>query len=244
MTLNMNSININSIILAGLAFGLSPASFASDTHTSDHGDAIFHKFRLEAAAGEADGKGYSSFDLDGWIGTDQNKLWIKSEGQRTNSNTEKQNLWALYSRNIATFWDAQVGVRVDNDPKATTYFVAGFEGLAPYFFETEAHAFVNKDGDVSFRLKQRNDFLVTQRFILQPFLELTANGQSDKSSKQGAGLSKGELGLQARYEITRKFAPYFEVKYDRKFGHTASFAKAENEDVDAWVAQLGLRLLF
>lgn len=238
------SINIKSVVLAGLALGLSAASFADDTHTSEHGDAVFHKVRLEAAAGEADGKEYSSFDLDGWIGTDQNKLWIKSEGQRTNSNTEKLNLWALYSRNIATFWDAQVGVRVDNNPKATTYLVAGFEGLAPYFFETEAHAFVSKEGDVSFRLKQRNDFLVTQRFILQPFVELNVNAQSDKSSKQGAGLSKGELGLQARYEITRKFAPYFEVKYDRKFGQAASYARAENEDVDAWIAQLGLRLLF
>ena len=182
--------------------------------------------------------------MDGWLGTDQNKLWIKSEGERTNGKTEKLNVWVLYSRNMATFWDAQVGVRVDNDPKATTYFVAGFEGLAPYFFETEAHAFVSKDGDVSLRFKQRNDFLVTQRLILQPFFELTANGQSDESSRQGSGLSKGELGVQARYEITRKFAPYFEMKYHRKFGQTASYAKADHEDVDAWVAQVGLRLMF
>ena len=238
------SINIKSFIYAGLALGLSPFSFADDLHRMEHGDAVFHKVRLEAAAGDAGGKGYSSFDLDGWIGTDENKLWIKSEGQRTGINTEKLNVWALYSRNIATFWDAQIGVRVDNDPKASTYLVMGFEGLAPYFFETEAHALINKDGDVSFRLKQRNDFLVTQQFILQPFIELTANGQSDKASKQGAGFSKGELGVQARYEVTRKFAPYFEVKYDRKFGQTASYAKAENEDVGSWVAQLGLRLMF
>ncbi len=103
---------------------------------------------------------------------------------------------------------------------------------------------MSKDGDLSFRLKQRNDFLVTQRFILQPFVELIVNGQSDKVSKQGAGLSRTELGVQARYEFTRKFSPYFEVKYDRKFGQTASYAKAENEDIDAWVAQIGLRVMF
>lgn len=238
------STNIKFIIFIGLALALSSESFAEDPHMSEHGDAVFHKMRVEAATGEADGKGYSSFDLDGWVGTDQNKLWIKSEGQRTNGNTEKLNVWALYSRNIATFWDAQVGVRVDNDPTASTYFVAGFEGLAPYFFETEAHALVSKDGDLSFRFKQRNDFLVTQRFILQPFVELMVNGQIDKVSKQGAGLSKGELGVQARYEFTRKFAPYFEVKYDRKFGQTAAYAKAESEDVDAWIGQIGLRLMF
>lgn len=238
------SINIRSIIFASLASGLSFSVCADDLHGSEHGDAVFHKMRFEAATGEADGKGYSNFDLDGWVGTDQNKLWIKSEGQRTGGNTEKLNVWALYSRNIATFWDAQVGVRVDKDPKASTYFVVGFEGLAPYFFETEAHAFVNKDGDVSLRIKQRNDFLVTQRFILQPFVELMVNAQSDQASRQGAGFSKGELGVQARYEFTRKFAPYFEVKYDRKFGQTAAYAKAESEDVDAWVAQMGLRLMF
>jgi len=238
------SINIKTFIYTGLALGLSPFSFADDLHGIEHSDAVFHKVRLEAAAGEADGKGYGSYDLDGWVGTDQNKLWIKSEGQRTNGNAEKLNVWALYSRNIATFWDAQIGVRVDNDPKASTYLAMGFEGLAPYFFETEAHTLINKEGDISFRLKQRNDFLVTQRFILQPFVELNVNGQSDKASKQGAGLSKGELGVQARYEFTRKFAPYFEVKYDRKFWQTASYAKVEGEDVDAWVAQLGLRLMF
>ncbi|MFZ9642454.1 MAG: copper resistance protein B [Candidatus Methylopumilus sp.] len=238
------SINIKSIIFAGLALGLGATSFADELHTSEHGDAIFHKVRLEAGAGEADGKGYGSFDLDAWIGTDQNKLWIKSEGQRTNSHTEKLNLWALYSRNIASFWDAQIGVRVDDDPKATSYLVAGFEGLAPYFFETEAHAFISKDGNLSFRLKQRNDFLITQRLIVQPYVEAALYAQSVKQSNIGAGLSQAEFGIQTRYEFTRKFAPYFDVKYERKFGETASFAKRANEDVDSFVAMIGLRMMF
>jgi hypothetical protein len=57
---------------------------------AEHGGAIFHMFRLEADAGSnTDGTPLQSWDLDGWIGTDENKLWIKSEGERADSKLEE-----------------------------------------------------------------------------------------------------------------------------------------------------------
>ena len=60
----------------------------------------------------------------------------------------------------------------------------------------------------------------------------------------GAGLSSGEIGLQTRYEITRKFAPYVDLKYERKFGETSSIAKREEGDNDNFIAAVGVRFMF
>lgn len=210
----------------------------------EHGGQIFHMFRLEADTGIDRGDSVSNWDLDGWIGTDENKLWLKSEGEHSEGELEEAELWALYSRNIATFWDAQAGIRYDFEPESTAYLALGFNGLAQYYFETEAHLFVSEHGDVTARLRQENDSLLTQKLILQPYAEINLSAQDVPEQEIGAGISDGKIGLQTRYELTRKFAPYIDVHYGRKFGETASIAKSEGEDKDELVGAIGLRLMF
>ena len=211
----------------------------------EHGGGIFHMFRLETDAGSnSKGDPVQSWDLDGWVGTDENKLWLKSEGERKDSKLESAEFWALYSRNIATFWDAQAGIRYDDKPKSTTYLTLGFNGLAPQWFETEAHLFISEHGDVTARLRQENDFLLTQKLILQPYVEVNLSAQDVHEQDIGAGVVDGQIGLQTRYEFTRKFAPYVDVHYGRKFGETSSIAKSHGEDNDELVGSVGLRLMF
>lgn len=219
-------------------------SLAENMHHADEHPTIFHAFRLETDVGNSREGTLATWDFDGWIGSDYNKLWLKSEGERVDNDTHQSEYWALYSRNIATFWDAQIGVRHDTDPRSTSYLVAGFEGLAPHFFETEAHIFVSDDGEVTARLRQENDFLITQRLITQPYIELNFSAQDAEEQEIGAGLTSGELGLQTRYEITRKFAPYVDVRYERKFGETSALARKHGESRDDLIASIGLRLMF
>lgn len=222
-----------------LLLALSPDSHAHEDMP------VFHAFRLELDAGEnRDNQSVSNWNLDGWLGGDDNKLWLKSEGAVVGHNTETSENWALYSRNIATFWDAQVGVRYDDHPESTSYFVAGFTGLAPYHFETEAHLFASDEGDVSFRLHGETDFLLTQTLILQPFLELNVFAQDVKELDVGSGLSDASIGLQLRYEITRKLAPYIEVSYDSLFGDTADMADAKGEHTSDCTITAGIRFMF
>lgn len=208
-----------------------------------HGSQLFHMFRLEADYGGGN-SAIASWDMDGWIGGDDNKLWLKSEGDYTDDTLEAAEFWALYSRNVDTFWDVQAGFRYDDKPKATTYAVFGLNGLAPYFFETEAHLFISNKGDVSARLREENDFLLTQKLIIQPYAEVNLFAQDIPEQEIGAGISDGQIGLQTRYEITRKFAPYIDVHYERKFGETASLAKRNGEDKDELIGAVGLRLMF
>lgn len=231
-------------ILAALLMMASSPVIAGDPHKDEHGGQIFHMFRLEADTGTGSGDTISTWDFDGWVGTDENKLHLKSEGEAEDGDVHDAEFWAMYSRNIDTFWDAQVGVRYDSEPRSTSYLVAGFEGLAPQFFEMEAHVFVSADGDISVRLRQEKDFLLTQRLIVQPYLEANLFVQNVPELEKGSGLSDGEVGVQLRYEITRKFAPYVDVRYERKFGNTASIAIAGGEDRDAVIGSVGIRLMF
>ncbi len=233
---------------AFLFMAFSATAYAQDaaTHPADHqhGSEIWHMFTLETDYGGGEHGPVASWDLNGWIGTDENKLWLKSEGENEDGTTEQAEFWAMYSRNIHDFWDLQGGIRHDTQPHSTTYAVFGVEGLASYFFETEAHLFVSDEGDVSARLRQENEFLLTQKLILEPYAEINLFAQDVEEQDVGAGLSSGEIGLQTRYEITRKFAPYVDLKYERKFGETSSIARQEEGDNDNFIAAVGIRFMF
>lgn len=231
-------------VFAALLLPFLPAWATEEGSAHEHGGQIFHVFRLETGVGSGGGERSANWDFNGWVGGDTDKLWLKSEGERSRGKTRQAEFWAMYSRNIATFWDAQAGIRHDTRPGALTYLTLGFEGLAPYFFETQAHLFLSRDGDISARLHEENDFLLTQRLILQPYLEANLYAQDVPSRDVGAGIADVTFGLQTRYEFTREFAPYLDVGYERKFGETASIARGNGEDDDAIVGMAGLRFMF
>lgn len=232
------------IALAAIIATHASANDMGHNMAKEHGGQSFHMLRLETDYGGSKDGQIASWDLDGWIGTDENKLWLKSDGEHKEGQLEDAEFWALYSRNIATFWDAQIGVRYDIEPTSTAYAAVGFIGLAPYFFETEAHLFVSNQGHISARLREENDFLLTQKLIFQPYVQLNLSAHDVPERNMGAGIVDGQIGLQTRYEFTRKFAPYVDVHYDRKFGETSSMGLNNGEDNDELVGAIGLRLMF
>jgi len=212
---------------------------------ADEGQTIFHAFKLETDIGDKDGDVFYSWDFDGWIGGDVNKLYLKSEGEKVDGETiEQAEYYAIYSRNIARFWDAQIGVRFDEQPQSTNYLVIGFEGLAPYFFETQAHLFFSDEGNVTAKLHQSKEFLLTQKLITEPYFEIDFSAQNVPELEIGSAITSGEFGIQIRYEITRKFAPYIDFKYERKFGKTSAIARRQGENRDDFIASVGVRLMF
>lgn len=233
-----------SMLIAIMATENSEAETLHRDMAREHGEEIFHAFRLESDYGANKDSSVASWDLEGWIGNDENKLWLKSEGEYRDGHRESTEFWALYSRNISTFWDLQAGIRHDDKPMPISYAVVGINGLAPYFFETESHLFISENGEVSARLKAGTDFLITQKWIIQPYLEANFSAQDVVSQEIGSGLTGGQMGLQIRYELTRKFAPYLDIHYDRKFGETSLLTKNRGEDSDEYVGAIGLRLMF
>jgi len=93
-------------------------------------------------------------------------------------------------------------------------------GLAPYWFELDAAAYLGAGGRTALRFEAEYELLITQRLILQPRIELNAYGKSDPDRGIGSGLSDVAAGLRLRYEITRQFAPYIGVEWVSRYGET------------------------
>jgi copper resistance protein B len=184
-------------------------------------------------------------DAQMWIGQDLNKLWLKTEVEQLDGQTEEAEVQALYSRAIASYWDLQVGWRHDIRPKPNRDWLAvGFEGLAPYWFEIDAAAFVGESGQLAARLEAEYEWMFTQRWVLSPEMEVNLHTKNDQQTGTGSGLSDLELGLRLRYEIRREFAPYIGVNWTQKFGNTADFARDEGEDSSDVQMVAGVRVWF
>jgi copper resistance protein B len=182
----------------------------------------------------------------GWIGTDYDKFWIKTEGfRRTDGKVEDGRHEFLYSRAISTYFDLQGGLRSDLDSRRTRNWAAlGIQGLAPFFFNVEGTGYVSDQGHLAARFEASYDLLLTNRLILQPEFEINVYSKSDPSRLIGAGISDIDTGLRLRYEIDRKFAPYVGVAYEGKFGQTASFARRAGESTSGVRFVFGIRSWF
>lgn len=232
------------VAAGAMALGATPAAAQEPASAQPtHDSPIFNRIVTELDyAPKHDG--ILTWDIDGWVGGDYERVWLRSEGEATDGKLETAEAQLYYGWNVAPFWDALVGLRQDFEPKSKTYLAASVVGLAPYFFETEASLFVSTEGDVSARLKQNFDLLITQKLVAEPHVEANLFAQDVPELGVGAGISDVEAGLQLRYEIVRKFAPYVDVVWSRKLGETASLARAAGDDPADMTVRLGLRFWF
>jgi copper resistance protein B len=127
---------------------------------------------------------------------------------------------------------------------ARNWLALGVQGLAPYWFETEATAYVRAGGAIAARFDVRYEVLFTQRLILEPELGANFYSKNDPQHATGSGLSDLEFGLRLRYEVRRQFAPYVGVSWTRRFGNTARFAQAGGGERSSVSAVAGVRLWF
>lgn len=186
------------------------------------------------------------FDGQGWYGGDINKLWIKAEAEYSFAEEELEDaeIQALWSRAIAPYFDVQAGLRYDLEPKGRTHAVIGVQGLAPYWFEVDAAAFVSTEGDVTARIEAEYELLLTQRLILQPRLEANLSAQEIVELQIGSGLTNVDAGLRLRYEFVREFAPYIGVEWQRAIGDTADLIEAVGGEKDRAALLIGIRTWF
>lgn len=192
-----------------------------------------------------DGQTYS-WHAQGWYGGDIHRFWWKSEGEGAfNNELEDAELQLLYSRAITPYFDLQAGVRQSYlDGQDRTDLVVGVQGLAPYWFEVGAAAFVSTDGDFTARAEAEYDLRLTQKLILQPSAELNLAAQDIPALDIGAGLTSAELALRLRYEFSRRFAPYIGIEWTSALGQTHDIRQALGEDTQSTRTLIGLRALF
>jgi copper resistance protein B len=189
----------------------------------------------------------TGFEWEGqsWIGTDLNRLWLRSEGERVDGRTHSADLEVLYGHSVSPWWDVVTGIRHDFKPGASQDFAAiGVMGLAPYKFEVAATAYIGQSGQTSARVEVEYETLLTNRLILQPLIEVNLYGRDDARRGIGSGFSTIEAGLRLRYEFTRQFAPYIGIVREHAFGGTADLLRDDGEDIDDTRITAGVRIWF
>lgn len=198
--------------------------------------------RLEAWNDDGDGQ---AWEAQGWLGNDNHRLWLRSEGEREAGRTSHADVEVLYGRPIARWWDLVAGVRHDFAPGAgRSHAAIGVIGTAPYKFEVEATGYLDTSGRMSARVEAEYELLLSNRLILQPVIEAEWHARDDRSRGIGAGVSTAEAGLRLRYEFTRRFAPYVGVVHARSFGGTADLRRDDGEPVEETLLIAGIRVWF
>ena len=184
-------------------------------------------------------------EAQGWIGKDINKFWVKADIEQVDGETEENELQFLYSRAIAPYWDFQIGWRHDDRPSPDRDWLAlGIQGVAPYFFEVDAAAFIGENGQTALRLEAEYEVMFTQKLVLAPEVSFDFHSKDDEETGVGSGLSTSEIGLRLRYEIKREFAPYIGINWTNKYGDTADFARDEGESTRDTQIVVGFRAWF
>ena len=219
-----------------------------DDHLKEHGGQIYQVTRLENAwMVDEDGKGNLGTKLETLIGTDENRLFIEANSEKSESNDPKYDVSALYSRNVAPFWDIQAGVRYSEDRNNNSNRVdgvVGILGLAPYFFETQAYLYGGENNFWGASFDVDRDLLLTQKLITQPYIEadIVLNDNSDFASK--TGLSELKTGIKTRYEITKRIRPFVDVAYQYEKGLKETRFQQATDSEKGWLYGAGIEFVF
>lgn len=189
-----------------------------------------------------------SWDMEGWYGGDYNRFWFKSEGEKSTVESDYNlDLRLLYGRFIRRYTDFQVGIRFETQRfrganVARPHAVIGLQVLVPYRYEIEPELYIDPQGNVSGRFEASRDYLMTQRWVLQPRIEANIAAQRVERFGVGRGLNDVELGFRLRYAVRREFAPYIGVSFERSFFGTADLVGQAGGDPSQVRFLMGVRL--
>jgi len=232
---------------ADLYFDPAAMARAREQLITENGGMRTHAIILEQLeAGFDDESETYAWHVQGWYGGDVHRFWWKSEGEGAfGEEIEHAELQLLYSRAVTPYFDLQAGLRQSYlDGEDRTDLVVGVQGLAPYWFEVGAAAFVSTEGDVTARVEAEYDLRLTQKLILQPSAELNFAAQDIPDLDVGAGFTDANVGVRLRYEISRSFAPYVGVEWTSALGETRDIRESLGADTQSTRAIIGLRALF
>lgn len=222
------------------------AAFPVLEHAHGHHESLQSKVLIDHVEfWDADPGTGLAWEAKAWLGSDINRLWVRTAGERVAGETEAAGIELMYGHAVSAWWDVLVGVRHDEYPAEPQDFLAlGFIGMAPYKFEVEATAYVGRSGQSGLRLAAEYESLISSRWVLQPALEADFYGKSDPQRGLGQGLNTLEAGLRLRYEITRQFAPYIGWNYTRHFGESADWLRLAGEPARGGTLVAGVRIWF
>ncbi|GAB5500949.1 MAG: hypothetical protein PsegKO_32600 [Pseudohongiellaceae bacterium] len=198
--------------------------------------------RLETRQGDAED--FQELVGQIWFGNSYQRVVLRTELERRDQTIEESRTELLYTRAFSPFWNLEVGGRYDHGDNAhREWFAIGVAGLAPYWIELNATAYINPEGHTAATVEAEYDLYLSQRLVLQPRVEMDFYGDSDLEAGHGRGLSKSLMGFRLRYDYDRQFSPYIGYERVHRHGEATDIFKAFNQHREnQWLA--GFRFWF
>jgi len=223
----------------GYTFGAGPKLRLGDEH--NFASLLFD--RLESV--RTSDTTATVYDLMAWYGRDYDRAVLKAEGHIEDGKAEESSLELVWSHAIMAYWDTQLGIRHDSGVGPDRNWLAfGVKGLAPYWFEVDATAYIGTEGRTAMGIEAEYEIPFTQQLILQPRIETMLYGKEDIENGIGKGLAEITLGMRLRYEFIREFGPYIGVEWKSLQGETASMARDAGLDTRETLYIAGVRMWF
>ena len=187
----------------------------------------------------------TAYEVQAAYGGDINRVVVKAEGDVDSGKLEDAGTELLWRHAATAFWNTELGVRYDSGEDPDRGWLAlGLQGMAPYWFEVDATAYIGDAGRTALNVEVEYELLLTQKLILQPRVSAVIYGKDDAERGLGAGLSDVAAGMRLRYEFRREFAPYIGIEWGGKFGGTKDEARAAGMETQETRAVAGLRFWF
>lgn len=246
---------LTAVIYLSLA-GISTPLFAE--HAEDHwpepvssyrtGQILFDRLEITRTSNNDD---LAVWDMMAWYGGDTNRIVFKSEGENKRDDgepTELESAELLASRLIAPFWEIQGGIgtrgSMASGADRENYLVLSLFGVAPYRFEMDNSITVNEEGDIGATIEAEYDIRLSQVSYLQPRVEVAAALTDADAYDRSSGFNNIRIGLRYRYELSREFAPYIGVYWNRSLGDKAEQMREQGRDESEAGVVLGVRMWF
>ncbi len=159
------------------------AAFPPLRHRAAHAPPLVSLVRIDRLeTWNADpGRGHA-WATQAWIGSDIQRLWLRSQGECYGGRCQSVAVDMLYGHDISPWWDALIGARRDEQPDGRTWAALGVQGVTPYKFESAAFLYLS-GAAMRLMVETKYDLLLSQRLILQPSLQATAGLTRDRESR-------------------------------------------------------------
>jgi len=231
---------------AGFVRGSGPYAQGHYHLGDEHPYAMLLLDRLDWGKAKGAQQGALQYQVQWSWGSSYNRLLLQSEGHAQQGKLQESQNEVLWSRAATPFWNTQLGLRLDQNlqGKNRQWLAFGVEGLAPYWVEVHAKAYLGAGGRSAVQLGADYDLALSQKWYLQPSVEAHFYGQSDAANQLGSGLSSAKASLRLRYEAQRQVAPYIGVERQLSLGQTGDLVRSAGQKTGQtrWFA--GLRLWF
>lgn len=187
-----------------------------------------------------------NYETEGWYGTDSKRLMLRSEGEiQTKDDQDIDSLTSLsYWQPLGIYWNGQAGFayNTENDKAA---IMAGIEGTAPYFIDTEARTYLYTDGQIQLDMEAEYEWRLNQHWVVTPEVELTVFSKNDTDNNITRGFNELESEVKLSYEtLSRQLSPYVGYRYKTALGSARDQKRQLGEAVDSGSVIAGVKFWF